>query len=172
MKKEAIFAGGCFWCNEATFEATPGVIGVISGFTGGEESNPTYEQVHNGKTQHRESVKVIYDPRKISYGKLVELFWKQIDPTDATGQFYDRGHQYTTAIYYQTKEEKEIAEKSKSQLEKSKRFDKPIVTEILPAKKFWPAEEEHQDFYKKHVLQYKIYKKGSGREKFQEENWT
>lgn len=172
MRKEAIFAGGCFWCNEAAFEATPGVVEAIAGYTGGLEQSPTYEQVHYGKTSHRESIKVIYDSEKISYKELIELFWRQIDPTDPEGQFYDRGRQYATAIYYQTKEEKETAEKSKSALEKSKRFAKPIVTEILPAKTFWPAEEEHQGFYKKHVLQYKAYKKGSGREKFQEENWN
>ncbi len=171
MKKEAIFAGGCFWCNEAAFEAAPGVIETISGYTGGDEPNPKYEDVHYRDTGHREAVKVIYDPSKVSYKELVELFWRQIDPTDAGGQFNDRGHQYTTAIYYKTPEEKKIAEQSKKELEKSKRFKQPIVTEILPTKTFWPAEEEHQNFYKKRVLHYNAYKKGSRREKFQEENW-
>lgn len=170
--KEAIFAGGCFWCNEAAFEAEPGVIEAITGYTGGDEPNPTYEQVSAHLTGHRESVKVIYDPEKISYKRLVELFWRQIDPTDPDGQFYDKGHQYTTAIYYQTDEEKQIAEESKKDLEKSKRFKKSIVTEILPAKTFWPAEEQQQGFYKKHVLYYGAYKKGSGREIFKEEHWS
>lgn len=164
--KEAIFAGGCFWCNEASFEAEPGVIEAISGYTGGDEPNPTYEQVSAHKTGHRESVKVIYDPNKISYAQLVELFWRQIDPTDREGQFVDKGPQYTTAIYYQTEEEKQIAEQSKGEIQK--KFDKPVATEILPAKIFYEAEEYHQDYYKKRVLGYNAYKKGSGRDKLKE----
>ena len=162
--KEAIFAGGCFWCNEAAFEAIEGVTEVISGYTGGEEQNPTYEQVLSGTTGHHEAVKVIYDPEIISYKELVERFWRQIDPTDDEGQFVDRGAQYTTAIFYQNGEEKQIAEQSKSELESSGRFDKPIATKILSVMPFYPAEEYHQDFYKKKTLRYKAYRDGSGRE--------
>lgn len=165
LYKEAIFAGGCFWCNEAAFEAVPGVKESIVGYTGGDTPNPTYGEVHSQTTGHREGVKVIYDPHKVTYRELVELFWRQIDPTQADGQFGDRGFSYTTAIYYQTPEEKRVAEKSKADLEKSGRFDKPIATEILPFKNFYPAEEEHQDYYKKRVLHYNMYKKFSGRDR-------
>jgi peptide methionine sulfoxide reductase msrA/msrB len=161
--KEAIFAGGCFWCNEASFEEMEGVYEVISGYTGGDEPNPTYEQVHAEETGHMEAVMVYYDPKKVSYRELVEAFWRQIDPTDGGGQFADKGPLYHTAIFYQAEEEKQIAEESKKQIQK--KFDKPIATKILPAKTFWPAEEEHQNYYKKHVLNYNMYKKFSGRDK-------
>ena len=134
--KEAVFAGGCFWCNEAAFEEIEGVLDVISGYTGGDVENPTYEQVSSGTTGHKEAVKIIYDPERVSYKKLVEKFWRQIDPTDDEGQFADKGQQYRTAIYYKTPEEKEIAEKSKPDLEKSGRFKKSIVTAILPFRNF------------------------------------
>lgn len=170
--KEAIFAGGCFWCNEAAFEAVEGVVEVISGYTGGEKENPTYEEVSSGTTGHKEAVKIIYDPEIVTYAELVELYWRQVDPTDDSGQFVDKGSQYLTAIYYQTEEERLIAEESKTNLENSRKFDKPIVTEILPAKTFYEAEEYHQDYYKKRVLQYKVYASGSGREEFKEKNWN
>jgi len=166
--KEAIFAGGCFWCNEAAFEGFEGVFEVTSGYTGGHKENPTYYEVTTGETGHKEAVKVIYDPSIITYKELVEKFWRQIDPTDNDGQFVDSGSQYRTAIYYKTEEEKQIAEQSKKELGESGRFDKPIVTEILPAVIFYDAEEEHQDYYKKRVLQYKAYEAGSGRKQFKE----
>jgi len=166
--KEAVFAGGCFWCNEAAFEEIEGVLDVISGYIGGDVENPTYEQVSSGTTGHKEAVKIIYDPEKVSYKKLVEKFWRQIDPTDDEGQFADKGPQYRTAIYYKTLEEKEIAEKSKLDLGKSGRFKKSIVTAILPFRNFYEAEEDHQNFYKKRTLQYNLYHKGSGREEFKE----
>jgi len=159
--EEAIFAGGCFWCNEAAFEEIEGVSEVISGYTGGDVINPSYEQVITGTTGHREAVKVFYDPEVISYEELVESFWRQINPTDAEGQFVDKGSQYTTAIYYETEEEREIAEKSKEEI--SNKFDEPIVTEVLPEKVFYEAEEYHQDYSKKRTLQYKAYVMGSGR---------
>lgn len=164
--KEAIFAGGCFWCNEAAFEAVPGVIEVISGYTGGESVSPTYAEVSSGKTGHLEAVKVMYDSEEISYSELVELFWRQINPTDDEGQFVDKGSQYRTAIFYQTEEEKEIAEKSKEDLEKSERFDEPIVTRVLPAEPFYEAEEYHQDYSKKRTIRYNLYEKSSGRDQF------
>jgi peptide methionine sulfoxide reductase msrA/msrB len=167
----AIFAGGCFWCMEAAFEGYDGVIEVISGYTGGEKKNPSYKEVSLGLTGHLEAVEVKYDPEKISYDKLLDIFWRQIDPTDAEGQFADRGSQYRTAIFYHNEEQKNLAEESKKKLDESEKFDKPVVTLILPASKFYPAEENHQDYYKKRALQYKLYKKGSGREGFIKENW-
>ena len=136
MQQTAIFAGGCFWCLEPPFEHLDGVQAVLSGYTGGHVKNPTYHQVSSGTTGHYEAIKVVYDPQKVTYEKLVETFWKQIDPTDAGGQFVDRGSQYHTAIFYADNEQKEIATKSKEQLEKSGKFDKPIVTEILPLTEF------------------------------------
>lgn len=162
--EKAVFAGGCFWCMEAAFEEMEGVVEVISGYTGGEKENPTYEEVSSGQTGHLEAVEVYYDSSKISYRKLVESFWRQIDPTDDVGQFVDKGKQYLTAIFYRNEEEKKIAEELKKALEESGRFDKPIATQILPVQKFYRAEEEHQDYYKKKVLQYNLYKKGSGRD--------
>jgi len=167
----AIFAGGCFWCLEAAFEAVDGVVEAVNGYTGGENENPSYSEVSSGTTGHKEATKVYYDPEKVKYSELIDLFWKQIDPTDDEGQFADRGSQYRTAIFYQNDEEKQIAEKSKKDLEESGKFEKPIVTEILPVQEFFEAEEEHQDYHKKRVEEYKLYKKGSGREDFIEENW-
>lgn len=164
--KEAIFAGGCFWCNEAAFEEIEGVKESISGYTGGDEPNPTYEEVLSGTTGHHEAVKIIYDPAVISYKELVERFWRQIDPTDTEGQFVDKGSQYTTAIFYANEEEKKIAEESKSGI--AEKFEKPIATKILPLKPFYEAEEYHQDYYKKRVSSYNAYKKGSGRDKLEE----
>jgi peptide methionine sulfoxide reductase msrA/msrB len=168
--KVAYFAGGCFWCMEAAYEELPGVYEVISGYTGGSQANPTYQQVSSGETGHLEAVKVIYDPTKISYKALVDFFWRNADPTDEGGQFADRGSQYTTAIFYSNDQEKQDAEKSKQEVIDSNRFDKPIVTPILPITDFYEAEEEHQDYYKKRVLQYKLYEKGSGRAAYKEEH--
>ena len=169
--KKATFAGGCFWCMEAAYEELMGVVEVISGYAGGEEENPSYEQVSSGRTSHREAVQVTYNPRKISYEKLINYFWRQIDPTDENGQFSDRGHHYTTAIYYHNDTQKEIAEKSKEDLEDSNKFDNPIVTEIVKFTNFFPAEEYHQDYSKKRNVQYKLYEKGSGRKDFVDEKW-
>ncbi len=169
--KKATFAGGCFWCMEGPFEAKKGVIDVISGYTGGTKQNPTYEEVSSGKTGHFESIQILYDPEKISYEALVQIFWWQIDPTDPGGQFNDQGPQYRTAIFYHDEAQKKIAQKSKQDLEKSKKFSKPIATQILPAAKFYPAEDYHQDFYKQNPERYKSYKKLSGRQKFLEKNW-
>jgi methionine-S-sulfoxide reductase len=168
---KAYFAGGCFWCMEAGLEAYPGVIEVISGYMGGVKDNPSYEDVLTGKTGHFEAVEVYYDPKVIPYQDLVEAFWRQIDPTDTEGQFADKGTQYKTAIFYQNDEEKLVAEKSKTALDNSKKFDKPIVTQILPFKPFHKAEEYHQDYYKKRTVQYKVYEEGSGRAGFKREVW-
>lgn len=169
--EEAIFAGGCFWCMEAAFEEEPGVLEAINGYTGGNDDNPTYEEVSSGKTGHYEAVRVIYDSAKVSYTRLVELFWRQIDPTDAGGQFADRGSQYHTAIFYSDEEQKAVAEASKRALGKSGKFEKPIVTAILPAKPFYDAEEYHQDYYKKKSSAYQAYAYGSGRKTYTEKVW-
>ena len=168
---KATFAGGCFWCMEAAFEDSDGVIDVVSGYSGGAEENPTYKQVLTGTTGHKEVVQITYDPSKVKYEELLEHFWKQIDPTDAGGQFSDRGSQYETAIFYHDEDQRIKAEKSKADLEKSGNFQKPIVTKILPFASFHKAEEYHQDYSKKRTLQYKLYEKGSGRAKFKEEMW-
>lgn len=170
-QETAIFGGGCFWCMEPPFEQLDGVIEVKAGYSGGDEENPTYEQVSSGRTGHLEAVEVIYDPDKISYSELLDVYWRQVDPTDPGGQFADRGHHYTTAIFYFNDEQKQQAIESKNALGNSGRFDKPIVTAILPAKDFYPAEEYHQDYYRKNVLRYNMYKKGSGRAGFIERMW-
>ncbi len=167
----ATFAGGCFWCIEAAFEAQEGVVEAVSGYTGGTVPNPTYQEVCSGRTGHYEAVQVYYEPDIISYRELVEIFWRSIDPTDAGGQFADKGSQYKTAIFYHNEEQKLEAEKSKRELEDSGIFEESIVTEILPAEEFYEAEEYHQDYYKKNVLRYNSYKKLSGREGFIEETW-
>lgn len=172
-KKEevAIFGGGCFWCMEPPFEQQDGVIDVVAGYSGGTMENPDYQQVSSGQTDHLEAVKVTYDPEKVSYGELVEIFWRQIDPTDEGGQFADRGNHYKTAIFYSNEHQHQIAMESKKALEASGIFSQPIVTRILPATPFYPAEEYHQDYYVKNVLHYNAYKKGSGRAGFIEKNW-
>ena len=167
----ATFAGGCFWCMEPPFEKLPGVKEVVSGYTGGKEANPTYKEVSAGGTGHLESVEVIFDPAKVTYDKLLEVFWRQIDPTDSGGQFVDRGSQYRSAIFYHSNEQKTLAEKSKEALAKSGWFKKPIVTEILPAGPFYKAEEYHQDFYKKNPIRYKFYRYHSGRDQFLAKVW-
>jgi len=167
----AIFAGGCFWCMESPFEKVDGVSAVISGYTGGAKENPTYQEVSAGKTGHAEAVQVRFDPAKVSYEKLLEIFWRQVDPTDAAGQFVDRGNQYRAAIFYLTDEQKRLAEASKEKLAATHRFAKPLTTEIVPAGKFWPAEEYHQDYYKKNPVRYKYYRWGSGRDEFLDKAW-
>lgn len=170
--EKATFAGGCFWCMVSPFEELPGIQEVVSGYTGGHTENPTYEEVCSETTGHVEAVQITFDPAIFPYSKLVELFWQQIDPTDAGGQFHDRGSSYQTAIFYHTEEQREIAEASKAALEQSGRFDKPIFTPILPAQTFYPAEEYHQGYHRKNPGHYKRYSKGSGREDFIERNWS
>ncbi|MGO0059159.1 peptide-methionine (S)-S-oxide reductase MsrA [Brevibacillus fluminis] len=167
----ATFAGGCFWCMVKPFDEQPGIIKVISGYTGGTVENPTYKQVCSETTGHYEAVQITFDPAVFSYQRLLELFWQQIDPTDAGGQFYDRGDSYRTAIFYHSEEQREQAEASKQALEASGRFSKPIVTQILPAGPFYEAEEYHQDYYKKNPFRYKMYRTGSGRDKFIKAHW-
>jgi peptide methionine sulfoxide reductase msrA/msrB len=162
----AILAGGCFWCTESAFDGLPGVIEAVSGYTGGDKPNPTYEQVSAGGTGHYESVEVRFDPTKITYAQILDVFWRQIDPTDAGGQFADRGDQYRAAIFCTDERQRKIAEASKSFLEKSGWFDKPIATQILPAKPFYRAEEYHQDYHDKHPAEFKAYEWGSGRGPF------
>ncbi|HLS07121.1 MAG TPA: peptide-methionine (S)-S-oxide reductase MsrA [Bacillota bacterium] len=170
-KQVATFAGGCFWCMVKPFDEWDGVIEVISGYTGGHTKNPTYEQVKAGKTGHYEAVQITFDPAVISYETIVQVFWQQIDPTDAGGQFHDRGDSYRTAIFYHSDEQKQIAERSKDQLKNSGKFSKPIVTEILPAKTFYPAEDYHQDFYKKDPDVYEEDRRKSGRDEFIQKYW-
>jgi len=169
LTQTATFAGGCFWCVEADFEKVPGVVKVISGYTGGLKENPTYESY--GKTGHVEAVQVYFDPLKITYGKLLDVFWGHIDPTDAEGQFADRGSSYRSVIFYHDDEQRRVAEKSKADLDKSGRFTKPIVTEIVKLIKFYEAEDYHQDYYKKNPLRYKYYRHGSGRDQFLKKVW-
>jgi peptide methionine sulfoxide reductase msrA/msrB len=167
----ATFAGGCFWCMEPPFEDLPGVSAVISGFTGGHKENPTYQEVVMGGTGHVEAVQIHYDPAQITYNDLLEVFWRSVDPTDSNGQFVDRGNTYVTGIYVANSSEREIAEESKMKLDKSGRFKRPIVTPILDFKEFYPAEEYHQDFYKKSTMRYKSYRMGSGRDQYIDKIW-
>ena len=167
----AVFAGGCFWCTESDFEKIEGVIEAISGYTGGELSNPTYKQVSSGQTRHVEAVKVIYDPHKVDYAKLLEVFWTHVDPTDGGGQFVDRGSQYRSAIFYADGRQHDLALRSKQKLAESGIFDKEIQTDILPLGQFYEAEDYHQDYYKKNPLRYKWYRSGSGRDKFLKNTW-
>lgn len=167
----ATFAGGCFWCMEPPFEQLDGVIKVEAGYTGGNSGKPTYKEVSSGKTGHVEAVAVHYDPKKISYDSLLDVFWRNINPTDPGGQFADRGRQYVTAIYYHSPQQKILAQASRDALEKSGRFEEPVVTKILPAKEFYPAEEYHQDYYRKNPFHYKRYKEGSGRTPFIKRTW-
>jgi peptide methionine sulfoxide reductase msrA/msrB len=168
----AVFAGGCFWCTESDFEKVDGVIEAISGYTGGHLKNPTYYQVSAGGTGHLESVKVIYDPSKVTYEQLLDYFWRHVDPTDPGGQFVDRGSQYRSAIFYANETQKRLAEKSKQQLEASGKFDKPIVTDILPLGEFYAAEDYHQNYYKKNPIRYHYYRYGSGRDQFLKKTWA
>jgi peptide methionine sulfoxide reductase msrA/msrB len=167
----ATFAGGCFWCTEADFEKVEGVVKVTSGYTGGHKENPTYEEVSAGGTGHVEAVQVVYDPEKVSYKELLDVFWRHVDPTDPGGQFVDRGSQYRTVIFYHNDEQRRLAEKSKDELSKSQRFEKPIVTEIVKFTKFYRAEDYHQDYYKNHSIRYKYYRYASGRDQFLKKVW-
>ncbi|XIF19783.1 MAG: peptide-methionine (S)-S-oxide reductase [Acetilactobacillus jinshanensis] len=166
----AIFAGGCFWCMVKPFDTIPGIEKVVSGYTGGHVPNPTYAQVCSGKTGHTEAVEITYDPKKISYHKLVQIYWQQTDPTDASGQFQDRGSSYRPVIYVNSPEQRKVAEASKKKLQASPLFDKPIVTQIEPAKTFYPAEQYHQEFYKKNPLTDEIEELG-GRKQFIDKYW-
>lgn len=168
---KAIFAGGCFWCMEPPFEKLDGVHAVVSGYIGGDEANPTYQEVSAGRTGHAEAVEITYDPTRVSYKQLLDVFWMNIDPTDARGQFVDRGSQYRSAIFYLDEEQKQQAEASRQRLEKSGRFDRPIVTEIVAATRFSPAEGYHQDYYKESPVRYKFYRYNSGRDQFLEKIW-
>lgn len=168
----ATFAGGCFWCMVSPFEEMPGIVKIVSGYTGGHTENPTYEEVCSDTTGHFEAVQITFKPDVFPYEKLLDIYWQQIDPTDPGGQFYDRGSSYRTAIFYHNEEQKRKAEESKKALEQSGRFNKPIVTQILPAQTFYEAEEYHQDYHKKNPLHYKRYRQGSGRDQFIEKHWN
>ena len=169
--EKATFAGGCFWCMQPPFDKTKRVVHTVVGFTGGREKDPTYEQVSAGKTGHRESIEVTYDPSKVTYEQLLDVFWHSIDPTQADGQFADIGKQYRTAIFYHSEEQKRLAEQSKEKLARSGKFSRPIVMEILPTSQFWPAEEYHQKYYLKNSQHYHSYAVGSGRYPFLERTW-
>ncbi|WP_044022486.1 peptide-methionine (R)-S-oxide reductase MsrB [Bacillus sp. SG-1] len=169
--QKATFAGGCFWCMVSPFDEQEGIQEVVSGYIGGDKKNPSYKEVVSGVTGHREAVQITFDPDIFPFEKLLELYWQQIDPTDAEGQFSDKGIAYTTAIYYHSEEQRRKAEKSKEELAGSGRFNKSIVTEILPAQPFYPAEEYHQDFYKKNNFRYELYQRGSGRRDFLKKYW-
>ncbi|MFC4404461.1 peptide-methionine (S)-S-oxide reductase MsrA [Gracilibacillus xinjiangensis] len=169
--EKATFAGGCFWCMVKPFDQWDGVESVVSGYTGGVVKDPTYEQVKTGTTGHFEAVQITYDPNKISYQLILDLYWPQIDPTDDGGQFHDRGPQYRTAIFYHNEEQRKLAIHSKEVLINSNRFQNEIVTKILPAVTFYPAEEYHQDFYKKNEAEYKEDRDKSGRDAFIDQNW-
>jgi len=168
----AVFAGGCFWCTESDFEKIEGVVEAISGYTGGRVRNPTYKEVTRGETGHVEAVKVVYDPNEITYEELLEVFWQHVDPTDPGGQFVDRGSQYRSAIFFSNQTERHIAEESKQRLAASGRFNKPIVTDILPLEAFYPAEGYHQDYYKKSPIRYHWYRSDSGRDQFLKKTWA
>jgi len=170
-RARATFAGGCFWCMEPPFDRVPGVVATTSGFAGGGLAAPTYEQVAAGLTGHAEVVQVVFDPRKVTYPQLLEVFWKNIDPLDGGGQFCDRGRQYRSAIFYEGEEQKRAALASRESLQKSGRFSLPIVTEIVPLEAFYPAEEPHQDYYLRNVRQYWSYRKGCGRDPRLQELW-
>lgn len=171
MKEKATFAGGCFWCMVKPFDEQPGIIEVLSGYTGGHVENPTYEQVCSETTGHVEAVQITYDPAFFCYEDLVRIYFTLIDPTDEGGQFYDRGESYTTAIFYHDEKQKEIAEKVRDEIDKSGRFLLPIVVKILPAKPFYLAEDYHQYYYKKNPSHYERYHIGSGRKAFIEKHW-
>ena len=169
--RTAVFAGGCFWCTESDFEKVPGVIEAVSGYTGGHVANPSYEEVSSGGTGHVEAVKVSYDPAKVTYAQLLDWFWRHVDPTDAGGQFVDRGSQYRSVIFYADEGQHRLAEASKKKLAASRRFSKPIVTEIRPLGPFYPAEDYHQNYYRKNPVRYHYYRWNSGRDQFLERVW-
>jgi methionine-S-sulfoxide reductase len=169
--RTAVFAGGCFWCIQPAFDKAPGVIKTIVGYSGGTEPNPTYELVTSEKTKYRESIEITYDPAKISFDQLLDIYWKQINPTQSDGQFTDVGPSYRAAIFYGNEEEKKIAETSKEKLARSGKFDKPIATEILPAMKFYPAEAYHQKYYQQNPEHFEAFEQGSGRVSFEKKTW-
>ena len=169
--RTAIFAGGCFWCIQPAFDKAQGVIKTVVGYCGGTEPNPTYELVTSEKTNYRESIEVTYDPAKISYDQLLDIYWRQIDPTQADGQFTDVGPSYRAAIFYGNAEEKKTAEASREKLARSGKFKKPIVTEILPAMRFYPAEDYHQKYYQENPEHFEAFEHGSGRTSFQKKTW-
>jgi peptide-methionine (S)-S-oxide reductase len=167
----ATFAGGCFWCMVKPFDQLPGIQAVVSGYSGGHVIDPSYEDVKRGDSGHYEVVQITFDPALFPYKQLLDLYWPQIDPTDDGGQFQDRGESYRTAIFYHNEQQRQLAEESKREVEQSGRFKKPIVTKILPSAPFYPAEDYHQDFYKKNPKEYKEDRAQSGRDEFIEENW-
>ena len=169
--KKAAFAGGCFWCMQPPFDALDGVVSTTVGYAGGRTKNPTYEQVSAGATGHAESIQVVYDPTRVSYEKLLDVYWHNVDPITPNAQFCDHGNQYRTIIFYADDEQKRLAETSKQQLDDSKRFTAPIVTEIVPLTEFYPAEEYHQKYYEKNPLRYKYYRYGCGRDARLKELW-
>ena len=171
QRATAIFAGGCFWCEETAFEGLPGVFSVVSGYTGGQKKNPTYEEVSAGSTGHAESVEVTYDPSQMTYEKLLEVFWHNVDPTQANGQFCDHGTQYRSAIFYKDEAQRKAAEESKRRVEEIPRFKGKVVTQIVAASTFYPAEEYHQDFWKKSPVRYQSYRQGCGRDARLKELW-
>ena len=168
---KATFAGGCFWCMEPPYDELDGVISTISGYTGGQKANPTYEEVSAGITGHAEAVQILYDPSKVTYEELLEVFWRNIDPTTPDRQFCDRGTQYRSAIYYHDEAQKQAIEASVARLRSTKPFSDPIVTQVAPAATFWPAEEYHQDYYTKNPVRYKLYRFGCGRDQRLRELW-
>jgi len=169
--EKATFAGGCFWCMEHPFDALPGVVSVTAGYTGGRKKNPTYQEVSAGGTGHAESVQIVYDPSRITYAKLLDVYWHNIDPTVKDRQFCDFGSQYRSAIFYQSEEQRKEALKSKAELEKTRPFKEPVVTEIVPAGEFHTAEEYHQHYYKKNPIRYRYYRSGCGRDRRLKELW-
>jgi methionine-S-sulfoxide reductase len=169
--KTAVFAGGCFWCIQPAFDKAPGVIKTVVGYCGGTEPNPTYELVGSERTKYRESIEITYDPAKISYAQLLDIYWKQIDPTQSDGQFTDIGPSYRAAIFVADADEKKIAEESKAKLAASGKFKKPIVTEVLPAMKFWPAEDYHQKYYQTNAEHFEAFEHGSGRVLYKAKTW-
>jgi methionine-S-sulfoxide reductase len=169
--RTAVFAGGCFWCIQPAFDKAPGVIKTVVGYCGGTEPNPTYKLVTSEKTKYRESIEITYNPAKISYEQLLDIYWRQIDPTQSEGQFTDIGPSYRAAIFYGNDEEKKIAEASKDKLTRSGKFKKPIVTEVLPAMRFWPAEDYHQKYYRENPERFEAFEEGSGRVSFKKDKW-
>lgn len=167
----ATFAGGCFWCMEAPFDKLDGVVSTTSGYTGGNVDHPSYEEVSSGTTGHAEAVEIVYDPAKVSYEELLEVFWVNVDPTDAKGQFCDRGSQYRSGIFYHSDEQRRLAEASKKKVDASGRLPKPVVTQVTEATAFYRAEEYHQDYYQRHAFRYKLYRRGCGRDGVLEKLW-
>lgn len=167
----ATFAGGCFWCMQSEFDDLDGIVSTAVGYTGGSVPNPTYQHVSAGSTGHAEAIEIVYDPAKVRYEQLLDIFWTNIDPTQLDGQFVDVGSQYRTGIFYHDETQRRLAEESKAALQSSGKFTKPIVTDIVPAAVFYPAEEYHQRYYKKNPMRYKMYKIGSGREGFIKRTW-